>query len=156
MSAKIEVKFKMHTSKLDKITKTKATDILENIANNIIADADNLAPKRMGNLRDTGMVYELEGTPDHVVTVVASYGRGEDENKQYFRISKRRGLVYAAHPREYAIPQHLGAPEGNPVAWGHLTKLKYTTKGTKPKYLSDVFDQWVDKALKELADRLLK
>ena len=155
MTVNIKMKFRAHTGNLDKITKRNASNILADIADSILDDANNLVPKRYGNLITTAITYELEGTPEHVVTYIASYGRGE-EGRQYYKFVKKRGLVPARHPKYYAIPQHIGAPDGNPIAWGHLTKLEYSVPGTQKEYLLDVFNEWPKQALQMLADNLLK
>lgn len=131
------LKLKINYKKLEKMTGEHAISLFEVAARDLIELSVALAPKEKGDLRNTKAVYKLAGTEQHVETLVVAYG-------------------HVGGRSTYAIPQHLGAPDGNPLFWGHLFDLEYTTEGTDKEYLIRPFeDEIADQAMKLLESQLI-
>lgn len=109
-------------------------------ANDIFETSQELAPMEHGNLRQTAKRGHIQNN-DNIFVYAISYG--------YNKPPRRR------NPRYYAIPQHIGAPDGAP-SWSHLSDLNYTTEGTGPHYLIDSFVFFTDSAIDNVVDEIRK
>jgi hypothetical protein len=118
------------------ITNDRAEELMTQSGKDMLAAYDTIVPYEYGTLQGSALVYTHESVDPDVVTVIASYGKNK--------------------ARKYAIPEELGAPEGNPPFWGHLQDLSYTTEGTDKAYMKTAFtDYGAEATLKLLATNLL-
>lgn len=130
------MQFTLNIGLLKRITNDRAEELMTQAGKDMLSLYDTIVPYENGILRSSALVYTQASVDPDVVTIIASYGKNK--------------------ARKYAIPQELGAPDGNPPFWGHLDSLNYTTEDTDMAYMETAFtDYGAEATLKLLATHLL-